>query len=82
MREGVGMAARLFIGNAGDHLTAIGEAPSRPALVAVACFGKGGARLLPLLKRSVLVVDASDAAVKSWQTRPAELGKQPKEVVA
>lgn len=47
----------------------------RPAHVAVAYFGNGAAALLPLPRGSRLVVDASEGAVKSGQTCPAELGK-------
>jgi hypothetical protein len=46
----------------------------RPA-VAVAYFGQGAAKLLPLPNGSRLVVDASESAVKSGQTCPAELKK-------
>jgi hypothetical protein len=46
----------------------------RPA-VAVAYFGQGAAKLLPLANGSTLVVDASEGAVKSGQTCPAELRK-------
>jgi len=42
-------------------------------LVAVAYFAKGASRLLPLPPGSRLVVDASEAAVKSGQTCPADL---------
>lgn len=43
--------------------------------VAVAYFGQGAARLLPLRPGSRLVVDASDGAVRAGQTCPAELLK-------
>jgi len=43
--------------------------------VAVAYFGRGGSRRLPLERGSILVVDASELAVKSGQTCPAELLK-------
>lgn len=43
--------------------------------VAVAYFGAGASKLLPLPKGSHLVVDASDGAVKSGQTCPADLLK-------
>jgi hypothetical protein len=46
-----------------------------PAYVAVAYFGGGASKLLPLNKGSRLVVDASEHAVKSGQTSPAELLK-------
>lgn len=41
--------------------------------VAVAYFGKGGSKLLPLPKGSRLVVDASEGAVKQGQTHPDDL---------
>ncbi len=41
--------------------------------VAVAYFGAGASRLLPLPKNSRLVVDASERAVASGQTCPADL---------
>ncbi len=43
--------------------------------VAVAYFGQGASRLLPLKPGSVLVVDLSKAAVRSGQTCPAEVIK-------
>jgi hypothetical protein len=42
---------------------------------AVAYFGKGASRLLPLAKGSRLVVDASERSVASGQTCPADLIK-------
>jgi hypothetical protein len=41
--------------------------------VAVAYFGKGAAKLLPLGTGSLLVVDASDAAVQAGLTYPKDL---------
>lgn len=43
--------------------------------VAVAYFGAGASKLLPLPKGSHLVIDASDGAVKCGQTCPADLLK-------
>ena len=43
--------------------------------VAIAYFGKGAGKLLPLTRGSTLVVDASDAAVKVGLTDPRELLK-------
>jgi len=43
--------------------------------MAVAYFGKGASRLLPLTAGSRLVVDASECAVASGQTCPADLIK-------
>jgi PLD-like domain len=48
------------------------RSPGR-SYIAVAYFGKGAARLLPLKRGSYLVIDASDMAVKSGQTCPASL---------
>ncbi len=47
----------------------------QPCAVAVAYFGVGASRLLPLPKNSRLVVDASERAVASGQTCPADLSK-------
>ncbi len=44
-----------------------------PAYAAIAYFGQGASKLLPLPKNSRVVVDASDAAVKSGQTCPTDL---------
>lgn len=43
------------------------------AYVAVPYFGQAGSRLLPLKRGDVLVVNASDSAVRSGQTSPAAL---------
>ena len=43
--------------------------------VAVAYFGNGGSNLLPLRKGSTLVVDLSERAVRSGQTKPSEIRK-------
>ncbi len=51
---------------------AVGRAKKR-CVVAVAYFGAGASRLLPLEKGSRLVVDASERAVASGQTCPADL---------
>lgn len=55
-----------------QHLTRAAKA-SGPSSVAVAYFGEDGAALLPLKKGSRLVVDASQATVKSGATCPAAL---------
>jgi hypothetical protein len=56
-----------------SSLKAEAENAHRPSAVAVGYFGKGASKLLPLSKGSRLVVDASETAVKSGQTCPAEL---------
>jgi len=65
-----------FLGN--DIWTVIrseAKGCSGKSFVAVAYFGNDAAKRLPLKKGSVLVVDASEKAVKSGQTNPAELIK-------
>jgi hypothetical protein len=57
------------------QLTKTVRASQRRCDVAVAYFGAGAGRLLPLPKGSCLVVDASDRAVASGQTCPADLSK-------
>jgi hypothetical protein len=64
---------KLLSGGIWSDLQTAAKKSNRPAAVAVAYFGKGASRLLPLPRGSRLVVDASDAAVKSGQTCPAEL---------
>jgi hypothetical protein len=54
-------------------ITASAKAARKPALVAVAYFGQGASKLMPLPGGSRLVVDASEGAVKSGQTHPADL---------
>ena len=49
-------------------------ARGRPA-VAVAYFGAGASRLLPLQRGARLVVDASERAIRSGQTCPSDLSK-------
>jgi hypothetical protein len=68
------MATTLFTSNIWRTLSTAAHRRTRSA-VAVAYFGQGAAKLLPLRKGSRLVVDASDAAVASGQTCPAELQK-------
>jgi len=48
---------------------------AKSACVAVAFFGKGGAKQLPLTRGAILVVDASEARVKAGATCPEELLK-------
>lgn len=55
------------------HLTAAVRESRVPAFAAVAYYGKGAGRLLPLSKGSRLVVDASEHAVSSGQTSPKDL---------
>jgi hypothetical protein len=45
----------------------------KPVLAAIAYFGQGGAKRLPLRKGSRIVVDASEHAVRSGQTHPNSL---------
>lgn len=57
------------------QISKVARASRRRADVAVAYFGKGASRLLPLAKGSILVVDASERSVTSGLTCPADLLK-------
>jgi len=57
------------------QLTKAVRGSRQPCSVAVAYFGKGAGKLLPLAKGSRLVVDASERSVASGQTCPADLSK-------
>jgi len=64
----------IFLGGeVWPELTRAAKSAKQPCDVAVAYFGKGASRLLPLPPNSRLVVNASEQAVKSGQTCPAEL---------
>lgn len=69
------MTVRFRVSDAWAALRAACEASKQPSHVAVAYLGQGGAQILPIIAGSVLVVDASDQAVKSGQTDPNELRK-------
>lgn len=69
------MTSELITQGVWRRLTAAAKKTHRPSLAAVAYFGKDAASLLPLRKGSRLVVDASEAAVTSGQTYPADLEK-------
>jgi PLD-like domain len=64
------------------ELTKAARGTLRPCTAAVAYFGSGASKFLPLPKGSLLVVDASDRAVASGQTCPADLLKLVKRGVA
>lgn len=66
---------KLISRNIWGALSSYARRTKTKSIVAVAYFGKGGARLLPLRKGSILLVDASEGAVKAGQTSPAELLK-------
>lgn len=69
------MSTKLITDNLWPTLTNAVRSISKPCYVAVAYFGQGGSKLLPLTAGSRLVVDASERAVKSGQTCPDELLK-------
>ena len=71
----VNMSTEFLGTNIWSALTAEAKRFNGKSFVAVAYFGTGAAKRLPLKKGSILVVDASDKAVKSGQTNPAELIK-------
>jgi hypothetical protein len=55
------------------YITAAVKRKPNQCHVAVAYFGNGASRLLPLQAKSILVVDLSVRAVSSGQTNPSEL---------
>jgi len=69
------MSTVFITQNVWPQLTNAVRDSRRRCVVAVAYCGAGASRLLPLPKNSRLVVDASDRAVTSGQTCPADLIK-------
>jgi hypothetical protein len=69
------MPNTLYTKGIWKRITAISKKSRGPAFVAVAYFGQGGGKRLPLKSNSTLLVDASEGAVKSGQTDPRELLK-------
>ena len=69
------MSTNFITQNIWPQLTKAVRGSRQRATVAVAYFGAGASRLLPLPRGSRLVVDASDRAVASGQTCPADLGE-------
>jgi hypothetical protein len=57
------------------RLTAVAKQESARCHAAIAFFGTGVARMLPLSKGSVLVVDMSDTVLRAGLTNPSELLK-------
>ena len=68
------MANKLLTDHTWDRITELAK-NAKVGMVAVAYFGQGASRLLPLKKGSVLILDLSLSAVKSGQTCPAEVSK-------
>lgn len=67
------MTTAFLSQNVWPQLTKAARGSRQRCAVAVAYFGKGASRLLPLAKGSRLVVDASERSVASGQTCPADL---------
>lgn len=67
------MKIEFISNNLWPQLTKAARSSPQPCAVAVAYFGAGASRLLPLPKGSQLVVDASERSVASGQTCPADL---------
>jgi hypothetical protein len=67
------MSAEFIAQDVWPRMTGAVRDSRRACMVAVAYFGAGASRLLPLPKGSRLVVDASERAVRSGQTCPADL---------
>lgn len=69
------MAITLITKNIWPTLTKAAKLSKTKSMVAVAYFGQKGSSMLPLKKGSILLIDASEKAVKSGQTCPDELLK-------
>lgn len=69
------MAVELVTSNIWRLITKTVKSHASKSMVAVAYFGQNAASMLPLKKGSTLLVDASEKAIKSGQTCPAELLK-------
>ena len=69
------MVNELITENIWKQLTKTAKESKLKSVVAVAYFGQKGAAMLPLNNGSILVVDASEKAVKTGQTCPEELIK-------
>ena len=67
------MTTVFLSGDVWPQITKAIRGSRQPCAVAVAYFGAGASRLLPLPYGSRLVVDASERAVTSGQTCPADL---------
>jgi len=65
--------SQLLTADIWKPITSAAKRSRKPSYVAVAYFGQGASKLLPLRCNSRLVVDASENAVKSGQTHPADL---------
>ena len=65
--------ASLLTSNIWLHITSAVKRRPAECEVAVAYFGDRASKLLPLKKGSTLVVDMSERAVRSGQTKPSEL---------
>lgn len=67
------MTTRLLSHDIWRKITAAAKKAPDQSFVAVAYFATGASKLLPLTEGSVLVVDASESAVRSGQTNPSDL---------
>jgi hypothetical protein len=67
------MKSPLLTADVWKSITSAAKKSRKPAYAAVAYFGQGASKLLPLPAHSRLVVDASEGVVKSGQTCPADL---------
>lgn len=76
------MSTVLVTRNIWQEITNAVRISRKRCVVAVAYFGAGASRRLPLPKGSRLVVDASERAVMSGQTCPADLQKMLRRGVA
>jgi hypothetical protein len=69
------MATKLLGQRVWPRLTKLARTTKQKCHVAVAYFGQGASKLLPLSAGSTLVVDMTERAVMEGQTCPTEIGK-------
>ena len=67
------MKQELITSDVWPRITAEAKKAAKRSHVAVAYFGTGASRMLPLRKGSTLIVDMSLGAVTAGQTRPSEV---------
>ena len=76
------MATTFLNARIWPRLTKLARDSRQQCHVAVAYFGQGASKLLPLPAGSILVVDMSEGSVKEGQTSPTEVGNMLRRKVA
>ena len=80
--SGTSVGTEFICANVWQRITAAVKKKPGKCAIAVAYFGRGAARRLPLKKGSTLIVNMSDSAIKAGITDPKELLKPIRKGVA